>query len=66
MSRTPGRLRIKTPIIKRNPAEIDKVGRLLQSLPAVDSFDIKAVTGSITINYTYCAAPIVQPIRNQF
>jgi copper chaperone CopZ len=52
---TPGRLRIKTPIIKRNPVEIDKVRGLLQSLPAVDAFDINAVTGSITINYTDCA-----------
>jgi hypothetical protein len=52
---TPGRLRIKTPIIKRNPAEIDKASRLLKSLPEIDAFDINAVTGSITINYSDCA-----------
>jgi copper chaperone CopZ len=49
---TPGRLRIKTPVIWRNPAEIAKAHRLLQSLPGVDAFDINPVTGSITINYT--------------
>jgi copper chaperone CopZ len=49
---TPGRLRIKTPVVRRNPAEIEKARGLLQSLPGVDSFDINAVTGSITINYT--------------
>lgn len=49
---TPGRLRIKTPVIKRNPVEIEKVRRLLQPLPEVGAFDINALTGSITINYT--------------
>ncbi len=48
---TPGRLRVKTPIIKRNPVEIEKVRRLLQPLPEVGALDINAVTGSITINY---------------
>ncbi len=49
---TPGRLRIKTPIIKQNPAEIEKVREILQSLSGVDALSINALTGSITINYT--------------
>ena len=49
---TPGRLRIKTPIIKQNPAEIQKVRVLLESLSGIDNFSISALTGSITINYS--------------
>ena len=49
---TPGRLRIKTPIIKQNPVEIEKVRRLLQSLPGIDAFSVNGLTGSITINYS--------------
>ena len=52
---TPGRLRIKTPIIKQNPVEIEKVREILQSLSGVDNFSINALTGSITINYSSCA-----------
>jgi hypothetical protein len=54
---TPGRLRIKTPLIKRNPAQIDKARRLLQSLRGIDSFDINPVTGSITITYVDATDP---------
>ena len=52
---TPGRLRIKTPIIKQNPVEIEKVREILQSLYGIDNFSINALTGSITINYSCCA-----------
>jgi copper chaperone CopZ len=52
---TPGRLRIKTPIIKYNPAKIEKVRGMLQSLSGVDAVSINALTGSITINYNDCA-----------
>ncbi len=55
---TPGRLRIKTPLIKRNPAEVDRARRLLQSLREIDAFDINPVTGSITITY---ADPATDP-----
>jgi hypothetical protein len=48
---TPGRLRIKTPLIKRNPAEVNKAHRLLKSLGEIDSYHINPVTGSITITY---------------
>ncbi len=49
---TPGRLRIKTPIIKQNPVEIEKVRAMLQALPGVDAVCINVLTGSITINYS--------------
>ena len=51
---TPGRLRIKTPIIKQNPVEIEKVRGTLQALSGVDAVSINALTGSITINYSDC------------
>jgi copper chaperone CopZ len=49
---TPGRLRIKTPIIKQNPVEIEKVSAMLEALSGVDAVSINALTGSITINYS--------------
>ncbi|MFZ0945196.1 MAG: HMA2 domain-containing protein [Syntrophobacteraceae bacterium] len=49
---TPGRLRVKTPIIKQNPVEIEKVRAMLQALPGVDAVSINALTGSIIINYS--------------
>jgi copper chaperone CopZ len=49
---TPGRLRIKTPIIKQNPIEIERVRELLHSLPGVDAVSINALTGSVTINHS--------------
>jgi len=52
---TPGRLRIKTPIIKQNPMEIEKVRGMLQALSGVNAVSINALTGSITINYSDCA-----------
>jgi hypothetical protein len=48
---TPGRLRIKTPIIKRNPVEIRKVGNILDSVSGINSFSINDLTGSIIIKY---------------
>jgi copper chaperone CopZ len=49
---TPGRLRIKTPIIKQNPVEIEKVRGTLRALSGVNAVSINALTGSITINYS--------------
>ncbi len=51
---TPGRLRIKTPIIKQNMAEIDKIRNLLLSISEIESFTINPVTGSIVIKYDAC------------
>jgi hypothetical protein len=53
---TPGRLRIKTPIIKQNPAEIEKIRQLLHSFPGIDAVSINGLTGSVTINHSGCEA----------
>jgi hypothetical protein len=49
---TPGRLRIKTPTIKQNPAEIEKIRELLGSFPEIDAVSINSLIGSVTINYS--------------
>lgn len=51
---TPGRLRIKTPIVKQNMAEVDKIRNLLLSISEIESFTINPVTGSIVIKYDPC------------
>lgn len=48
---TPGRLRVKTPIIKRNPVAIRQVGDILDSVSGINSFSINDLTGSIIIKY---------------
>ena len=47
----PGRLRIKTPSLKRNPVELRKLQSCLEDFSAVDSTSANEVTGSIIINY---------------
>jgi hypothetical protein len=51
---TPGRLRIKTPVIKQNPVEIKRVREMLQALHGVDDVSINALTGSIVISHLSC------------
>jgi copper chaperone CopZ len=66
--RTPGRLRIKTPIIKQNPVEIEKVRALLQCLPGVGEVSVNALTGSVTISYSDCeteAESILEILRER-
>lgn len=46
---TPGRLRVKTPIIRQNAGEAEKVRRMLQSTPGVENVCVNALTGSITV-----------------
>jgi len=48
---TPVRLRVKTPIIKRNPVAIRKVSDILDCVSGIDSFSINDLTGSIIIRY---------------
>jgi len=48
---TPGRLRVKTPVLKRNPMEIRRLGDILDCVSGIDSFSINDVTGSIIIKY---------------
>jgi copper chaperone CopZ len=47
----PGRLRIKSPSIKRNLAAAEAVELLLKAVPGVRSVAVNTVTGSIVISY---------------
>ncbi|HTN70980.1 MAG TPA: cation transporter [Methylomirabilota bacterium] len=47
----PGRLRIKSAVIKKNPAEAAKIKSQLSSIPGVQNLDVNLVTGSILIRY---------------
>lgn len=47
----PGRLRVKTPVIKRNDSEAKYIKDLLENAKGVRAIDVNVVTGSILINY---------------
>jgi len=48
---TPGRVRIKTPVIKQNRLEAQRICELLHSLSGIEAVSINDLTGSVTINY---------------
>ena len=47
----PGRLRIKTALLKRNDAQASAVRALLGTIPGVTTAEVSTITGSIVINY---------------
>jgi copper chaperone CopZ len=47
----PGRLRIKTPLIKRNQSIAEDIQNLLKPIIGISSTSLNLVTGSIVINY---------------
>jgi len=47
----PGRLRIKSAAVKKNPIEVGKIRILLTSMPGVQNLDVNLVTGSVLIRY---------------
>ena len=47
----PGRIRVKTPVIKRNGSQAKYIKELLEGTEGVLAIDINIVTGSILINY---------------
>lgn len=47
----PGRLRVKTPLIRRNPNLAQEVQDLLRPILGIDSVMVNTVTGSIVIHY---------------
>jgi len=47
----PGRLRIKSPLLRRNNEAGDDVRKALSSIPGVAAVDYNYVTGSLLINY---------------
>ena len=52
---TPGRLRIRSPLLKRNSPEAERATRLLESQEGVLSCTVNTVTGSMLILYLRAA-----------
>jgi hypothetical protein len=47
----PGRLRVRTPLLKRNPERARQAEALLQSMYGVSAVEANTVTGSIVVHY---------------
>ena len=47
----PGRLRFRTPALKRNPQAAEAVRGRLTALPGVRSAEVNSLTGSVTVLY---------------
>jgi copper chaperone CopZ len=52
----PGRLRVKTPLVKQNKEAADEVKKALSTMRGIATVDINLITGSILINYNPKAA----------
>jgi copper chaperone CopZ len=48
---TPGRLRVKIPLVKSNQEKAREVREILKELNGVDFISINTVTGSVTVKY---------------
>ena len=62
---TPGRLRVRTPILKQNPVENRRAVNLLSKLRGITHITTRQTTGSITIHYcqkTICPATIINTL----
>ena len=53
---TPGRLRVKTPLIRQDALEAEKVRGVLGSIPGVQTVDVNDLTGSVTVRHSGSAA----------
>lgn len=49
--KVPGRLRVKTPVVKRNQEAADEIRKILSTMNGIATVDINLTTGSILINY---------------
>ena len=47
----PGRLRVKSPAVKRNQDAADEIKKSLSTLQGIATVDINLTTGSILVNY---------------
>lgn len=47
----PGRLRVRTPRVKRNEAEARSVREYIEVVEGVEAVDVNTLTGSITVKY---------------
>jgi hypothetical protein len=51
LHQVPGRLRIKSPRIKRDPSEGKDVAALLQDLAGIETISINTMTGSVVVHH---------------
>jgi copper chaperone CopZ len=49
----PGRLRIKSPVIKNNTNKANELKKIISSTCGIIAIDINLVTGSLLINYNH-------------
>ncbi|MCX7794143.1 MAG: hypothetical protein N2257_07065 [Thermodesulfovibrionales bacterium] len=49
----PGRLRIKSPVIKNNRSAADDIRKSLSSLYGIATVEINMITGSLLVNYNH-------------
>lgn len=64
----PGRLRIKTALLKRNEAQACAVRALLDTMPGVTVAEVSTITGSVVINYdrdTASSSMILDTLRER-
>ncbi len=47
----PGRLRVRNPMFKNNPAMVDEIRNCLQNAAGVESISSNPLTGSVVVNY---------------
>lgn len=53
MHNVPGRLRIKSPVIKKNENAADDLRKLLSTMNGVATVDTNPITGSLLIHYNH-------------
>ena len=56
MHNVPGRLRVKSPLLKRNSAACDNLKKALSALQGIAAVDFNLTTGSLLINYNHRTA----------
>ena len=54
----PGRLRVKTPVLKKNKQKAQEAEKLLKNIPGICSIVFKMTTGSMVIHYD---SMLIQP-----
>ena len=64
----PGRLRLRTPLVKGNRASVKHVEGLVKQLRGVDSADVNTITGSVVVHYcqkTISSDVILSTLENE-
>ena len=56
MHNVPGRLRVKSPLLKRNSAAADELKKALSTMQGIAAVDFNPTTGSLLINYNHRTA----------